>query len=45
MDFSSVTIQEDAADADSDLTGAEDASPRSVPPIWSEASTFHVNYL
>lgn len=42
MDFSSVAIQEDTADADGDLKdliGADGASPRAVPPIWSEAST------
>lgn len=42
MDFSSVSIQEDTADADGDLKdliGADGASPRAVPPIWSEAST------
>lgn len=41
MDFSSVMIQEDATDADGDLKeliGAEGASPKTVPPIWSEAS-------
>ncbi|XP_065026355.1 sucrose-phosphate synthase isoform X1 [Musa acuminata AAA Group] len=45
MDFSSVSIQEDTADADGDLKdliGADGASPRAVPPIWSEGPFLQV---
>ncbi|XP_074573953.1 sucrose-phosphate synthase-like [Curcuma longa] len=47
MDFSNVVIQEDTADVDGDLdlTGADEASPRSLPPIWSEASALPCNTI
>ena len=41
MDFSNVVAQEDSAEADGDLAAiisTDGASPKSVPPIWSEVS-------
>nr|ADG01610.1 sucrose phosphate synthase [Xerophyta humilis] len=45
MDFSNVVAQEDA-EADGELTaitGADGASPKSVPPIWQEVLRFFTN--
>lgn len=45
MDFSSVMVQEDAPDADGELSqlmGGSDgsSSPKAIPAIWSEVSVF-----
>lgn len=42
MDFSSVVVQEETTDFDSDLaalTNADGQSPKSVPTIWSEVGS------
>ncbi|WOL18727.1 sucrose-phosphate synthase [Canna indica] len=46
MDFSNVTIQEDATEADGDLKdiiSGDGNSPKSVPSIWSEVLRFFTN--
>ncbi|KAH7664119.1 Sucrose-phosphate synthase plant protein [Dioscorea alata] len=46
MDFSNVVVQEDSNEVDGELvqiTGADGASPRSVPPIWPEVMRFFTN--
>ncbi|KAJ4955671.1 hypothetical protein NE237_012454 [Protea cynaroides] len=47
MDFSSVVAQEDTAEGDGELAalmgGPDGASPRAVPPIWSEVMRFFTN--
>lgn len=44
MDFSSVVVQEDTAEPEGELTalisGADGASPRALPPIWTEVYMF-----
>ncbi|XP_075516423.1 LOW QUALITY PROTEIN: putative sucrose-phosphate synthase 2 [Primulina tabacum] len=46
MDFSSVVLQEDAAEADGDLsslTNTEGSSPKAIPSIWAEVMRFLSN--
>lgn len=46
MDFSNVVVQEEQAEADGDLAtiiGLDGASPKSIPPIWSEVMRFFTN--
>ncbi|XP_073145578.1 probable sucrose-phosphate synthase 2 [Henckelia pumila] len=46
MDFSSVVVQEDAAEADGDLaslTNIEGSSPKAIPSIWVEVMRFLTN--
>ncbi|KAI0530736.1 hypothetical protein KFK09_000284 [Dendrobium nobile] len=46
MDFSNVVVQEEQAEADGDLAaliGSDGASPKSIPPIWSEIMRFFTN--
>ncbi|KAK1318057.1 Sucrose-phosphate synthase [Acorus calamus] len=46
MDFSSVMVQEDTPETESELAaiiGTDGASPRSVPPIWAEVMRFLMN--
>ncbi|KZV16331.1 putative sucrose-phosphate synthase 2-like [Dorcoceras hygrometricum] len=46
MDFSSVVVQEDAAEADGDLaslTNTEGSSPKAIPSIWAEVMRFLTN--
>ena len=42
MDFSNVVIQEDGPEIDGELAqltgGVEGASPKAMPPIWSDVS-------
>lgn len=41
MDFSNVIAQEDTAEVDGELvalTNGDGASPKALPPIWSEVS-------
>lgn len=48
MDFSNVVVQEDTAEADSDLAaiiGADGSSPKAVPPIWFEVCIMFHNQL
>uniref|UniRef100_A0A6V7QZ04 Sucrose-phosphate synthase n=1 Tax=Ananas comosus var. bracteatus TaxID=296719 RepID=A0A6V7QZ04_ANACO len=45
MDFSNVVVPEDSTEADGDLEliGADGASLKSIPPIWSEVMRFLTN--
>lgn len=46
MDFSSVVVQEDAAEADGDLASlanTEGSSPKAIPSIWAEVMRFLTN--
>ncbi|KAK1282267.1 Sucrose-phosphate synthase [Acorus calamus] len=46
MDFSSVIVQEDTPETESELAAiisADGASPRAVPPIWTEVMRFFTN--
>ncbi|KAK1305667.1 Sucrose-phosphate synthase [Acorus calamus] len=46
MDFSSVIVQEDTPETEPELAaiiGADGASPRAVPPIWTEVMRFFTN--
>ncbi|KAK4266638.1 hypothetical protein QN277_027528 [Acacia crassicarpa] len=45
MDFSSVEIQEDSPEVDGELTqlSGDGASPKALPPIWSEVMRFFSN--
>lgn len=43
MDFSSVVVQEDSADADAELAALTDGSPKAIPPIWAEVMRFLTN--
>ncbi|KAK9081154.1 hypothetical protein Syun_030517 [Stephania yunnanensis] len=45
MDFSNVVAQEDPLEADelSALIGADDSTPKAMPPIWSEVMRFLSN--
>lgn len=48
MDFSSVVVQEDTAEADGDLTSltnTEGSSPKAIPSIWAEVSTSRCIYF